>query len=298
MSDERDNPPSSGEGNKNSKWIRAGINAVGGAIPFAGGLFSAAAGVWGETEQERATEVLRAWMKMLEDELREKQATMLEVMARLDIHDEEIAARVRSDEYQSLLKKAFRNWAGTESRKKQEYIRNILTNAAAAKLVSDDVVFLFMDWLQEYSEFHFSVIGELYQRQSATRGEIWDGLGRERVREDSADADLFKLLIHDLSTGHIIRQHRETDYAGNFVTRTPQRAGVKQSRATGGAKTAKSAFDDVDCYELTALGQQFVHYAMTELTLKLNYQPAEEVTSPSDEPQDPKPSPASPDDAE
>ena len=282
--------------NAENKWFRAGINAVAGAIPFAGGFFSAAANVWSEREQERAMEMLRAWMRMLEDELREKQQTMLDVMARLDMHDEEIAARVRSDEYQSLLKKAFRNWAGTESRKKQEYIRNILTNAAATQLVSDDVVFLFMEWLQDYSEFHFAVIGELYKHEGSTRGEIWTNLGRRNVREDSADADLFKLLIRDLSTGGIIRQHRETDYYGNFINRTPQRTGPRPKPVPGAPKVAKSAFDDAERYELTALGKQFVHYAMTELTLKLSY--PGQFTAPEGEQQDPQTSPKTPGGAE
>ena len=180
MNDSPNEPPTPGTGQDKSgrnKWIRAGINAAGGAIPFAGGFLSAAAGVWSENEQDQAIDVLRAWVRMLEDELQEKQRTMLDVMARLDLHDEEIAARVRSDEYQSLLKKAFRSWAGTESRKKQEYIRNILTNAAATRLVSDEVVFLFMDWLQDYSEFHFAVIGELYKREGSSRRQIWVNLG-------------------------------------------------------------------------------------------------------------------------
>ena len=34
----------------------------------------------------------------------------------------------------------------------------------------------------------------------------------------------------------------------------------------------KSAFDDEKGYELTALGRQFVHYAMNEITPKLEYQ--------------------------
>jgi hypothetical protein len=37
----------------------------------------------------------------------------------------------------------------------------------------------------------------------------------------------------------------------------------------------KSAFDDEDGYELTQLGQQFVHYAMTDLPLKIAYVPTE-----------------------
>jgi hypothetical protein len=299
MSDDNIEPPPPPTGDDKSgrnKWIRAGINAVSGAIPLAGGFFSAAASVWSEAEQERAMDVLRAWLQMMEDELREKQRTMLDVMARLDMHDEEIAARVRSDEYQSLLKKAFRNWAGTESRKKQEYIRNILTNAAATRLVSDEVVFLFMDWLQDYSEFHFTVIAELYKREGSTRGDIWRNLGREPVREDSADADLFKLLIRDLSTGGIIRQHRETDYYGNFITRPTPRTGPRPRGSGGGVKVAKSAFDDEERYELTALGKQFVHYAMTELTLKLSY--GGDVTDREDAPPSPKPSQVRPDAAE
>jgi hypothetical protein len=33
---------------------------------------SAAAGIWSEAEQESAMQALRAWIKMLEDEMREK----------------------------------------------------------------------------------------------------------------------------------------------------------------------------------------------------------------------------------
>ena len=34
----------------------------------------------------------------------------------------------------------------------------------------------------------------------------------------------------------------------------------------------KSAFDTDELYELTALGQQFIHYAMTDLPLKIAYE--------------------------
>ena len=60
---------------------------------------------------------MQAWLKMLQAEFDEKQQVICEVIARIDVHDEEIAKRVRSDEYQALLRKAFRNWAGAESAK-------------------------------------------------------------------------------------------------------------------------------------------------------------------------------------
>jgi hypothetical protein len=248
------------------KLVRAGIEIAGGAIPIFGGLLAAGASAWSEHEQDEVNDFLRAQMKMIEDELREKQRVLAEIIARLDLHDDEIRQRLKSDEYQRLLKKAFRNWAGTESQKKQEYVRNLLSNAAATQLVSDDVISLFLDWLQLYSEFHFAVVGEIYRNPGSTRGDIWDALGKGAVREDSAEADLFRLLIRDLSTGGVIRQHRPVDGQGHFLTqRVPSRRGTAP-------RTMKSAFDDKENYELTALGQQFVHYVMTELPIKIAYQ--------------------------
>ncbi|WP_449396278.1 hypothetical protein [Devosia riboflavina] len=252
---------------KSSKGAKAGrlaLNAASGLIPFAGGLLSAAASEWSEREQDKINAFLRHWLEMLQDEMKEKEETIIEIMSRVDMSDEQVAERVESPEYQSLLKKSFRNWAGAESKEKRILLRNLLANAASIRLCNDDVVQLFLDWVQRYSELHFAVVGKIYNAQGTTRSRIWADLGKPAVREDSADADLFKLLIRDLSTGGLVRQHREVDWQGNFVKRAPQRTPRGQ-----GAKTMASAFDDEDQYELTALGQQFVHYAMTDVPPKL-----------------------------
>jgi hypothetical protein len=187
-------------------------------------------------------------------------------MARLDLQDEAIAERVKSKEYQSLVKKTFREWSGAESTEKREFIRNILSNAAATEVSSDDVVRLFLGWINQYSELHFQVIGAIYNSAGITRGKIWGKIGKGPVREDSADADLYKLLFRDLSTGGIIRQHRETDRFGNFVPKPTQH----RSKGSG-PKNLVSAFDDDEGYELTALGRQFIHYAMTDLPLRIEF---------------------------
>lgn len=41
----------------------------------------------------------------------------------------------------------------------------------------------------------------------------------------------------------------------------------------------KSAFDDEEQYELTDLGDQFIHYAMTDLPLKIEFANDGEQTS-------------------
>ncbi|GIU01543.1 hypothetical protein TSL6_20490 [Sulfurovum sp. TSL6] len=261
------------EGGKVAKISRGALQAVGGAIPFAGGVFSAIAGAWSEKEQEKINRFFEHWVKMLQDELKEKEETIVEIMGRLDLQDDAISERVESKEYQSLIKKTFREWSGAESEDKRIYIRNILANAAATQISSDDVVRLYIDWINLYSEMHFQVIGAIYNSDGITRGAIWRKIGKGEVREDSADADLYKLLIRDLSTGGIIRQHRETDRFGNFISKPPRR------RPKGsGPKPPVSAFDEEEGYDLTELGKQFVHYAMTELPLKIEFTADKEET--------------------
>jgi hypothetical protein len=108
---------------KVAKISRAALQVASGAIPFAGGALSAIAGAWSEAEQERVNRFFEAWIRMLQDEFKEKAQTILDIMARLNLQDEAIAARVESKEFQSLLNKAFREWAGVESEQKRVYIR-------------------------------------------------------------------------------------------------------------------------------------------------------------------------------
>ena len=95
--------------------------------------------------------------------------------------------------------------------------------------------------------------------------EIWTALYDREVREDSAEADLFKLLFRDLSTGGVIRQERDTDTLGRFRTKRPTHVSKGQ-----GAKTMTSAFDDKEKYVLTEMGKQFVHYTMNEAVIRLD----------------------------
>ena len=254
-------PPEDSAGRKIS---RGALQVAAGAVPLVGGAFSAVASAWSEAEQAKANRFFEHWIQMLKDELKEKEQTIIEIMARLDLADENIAKRIESPEFQSLVRKTFREWSGAESEEKRIYIRNILANAAAASLTSDDVIRMFISWINQFSEMHFQVIGAIFNSGGITRGEIWRKIGKGQVREDSADADLFKLLFRDLSTGGVIRQHREVDYYGKFIPKTSKR------RPKGsGPKPPVSAFDEEEGYELTELGKQFVHYAMTDLPLRI-----------------------------
>lgn len=245
--------------------IGRGALQIGSVIPYVGGIFSAIASAWSENEQKKANQFFEQWLKMLQDEIKEKEETIIEILARLDLQDEKVRQRIDSPEYQSLIKKTFREWSGAESKEKRIYIRNILANAAATDLTVDDVIRLFIDWINKYSELHFKVIGTIYNSKGITRGDVWRKLGKGNVRENSAEADLYKLLFRDLSTGGIVRQSRETDYNGNYIKKN------KSNPYRNSSNTMKSAFDDDESYELTQLGQQFVHYAMTDIPPKIEF---------------------------
>lgn len=261
-------------GGKVGKLTRTALQVLG-AVPYAGALFAALGSAWSEQEQDRINKFIENWIQMLRDELREKERTITEMMMRIDMSEERVNKKIESPEYQSILKKTFREWGAAENEEKRVFIRNILCNAAASDQVSLDVVRLFLEWIKDYSLFHFKVIGAIYNEEGITRGEIWRKLGKEEVREDSAEADLFRLLIHDLSTGRIVRQHREKDYHGNFLSKG--RSERRPSKPSG-PRPMKSAFDDEDQYELTELGKQFVHYAMNELAPRITFQQPPEPT--------------------
>ena len=253
---------------KVSKVSRTALEVVGGGVPFASGIFTAIAGAWSKSEQDKANRFFEHWLRMLQDELKEKEETIIEIMARLDLQDEAVSERIESVEYQSLVKKTFREWSCAESDEKREFIRNILANAASCEVSSDDVLRMFIDWINRYSELHFQVIAAIYNSNGISRGGIWRKIGKGEVREDSADADLYKLLFRDLSTGGIIRQYKPRDSMGNVIPQSRER------RPKGsGPKPPVSAFDEKETYELTALGDQFIHYAMTDLPTRIEYKP-------------------------
>ena len=105
---------------------------------------------------------------------------------------------------------------------------------------------LFIDWLKLYSELHFNVIGAVYNSNGIGRGTIWTKIGKGPVRDDSAEAGLYRLLIRDLNIGGIIRQHREKDFQGNFLAKTPTK---RTGPAAPGPKPMESVFDDSEQYE-------------------------------------------------
>ncbi len=236
--------------------------AVLGSVPLAGGAISGIGAAWSEREQANINSVLQAWLRIQEEDLESIGRTLTEVIIRLDMQDESIIKRIQSKEYLSLIKKCFRDWSASDSEDKRVLLRNLLSNSASCTLTQDDVIKLFVEWIGMYSDVHFKVVRIVYQNEGFTRYQIWNALYGGTVREDSAEADLYKLIIQDLSLGHIIRQFRDTDPNGNYIKQQ-----LRKSKNNSGY--LQSAFDNEKAYVLTELGRQFVQYTMNELIPKI-----------------------------
>jgi len=226
------------------------------SIPWVGGVIAASSALHGEQEQGKVNDLQTLWLEEHHKKIEELAYAINEIVERLNFTSKENDERLLSEEYLNLVKKGFKEWDNAETKEKKEYIQKLLANAGAKISTTDDLIRLFIDWIRRYHETHFMVIKEIYKNAGITRGQIWKNLNDTLPREDSAEADLFKLLIRDLSMDGIIRQHREIDYQGNYIKKPTKN--LKK-------ETLKSAFDNEEQYELTELGSQFVHYTTEDI---------------------------------
>jgi hypothetical protein len=233
-----------------------------GSIPWVGGFISAAIDFKLEEREIRQDDLQTKWLDEHTRKLGRLSSTLNDIALRFETLGDQIDERIQSEEYLDLVRRAFRAWDRADTDEKRRYVANLIANASGTTLCSDDVVRLFIDWLDSYHEAHFAIIREIYQNPGCTRHDIWSSIHGEFPREDSAEADLFKLLIRDLSTGGVIRQRRATTPNGQFLKKPPTRR--KRS-----SRTMESAFEDTKPYVLTELGRQFVHYTMSEVVPRI-----------------------------
>lgn len=249
-------------GGKRGKYARLTTAALG-SIPWVGGVISAAAVLASEEAQGRVNQFHRDWLNEHRERLNRLARALGEITSRLEQLGDEVEKRVNTEEYLNLVRQGFQVWNEAATDEKRKLVQQLLANSGSTKISSDDVVRLFIEWIEKYHEAHFAIIREVYKNPGATRGQIWDALYPSRPADNSPEADLYRLLIHDLSTGRVIRQHRPTNYQGQFLKKPKQKTRAQASN------TMESAFEDTKPYELSALGSQFVHYTMNEVVKRI-----------------------------
>jgi hypothetical protein len=234
-----------------------------GSIPWVGGFISTMATLKTEAPDLRADDMRTQWLNEHQKKLAQLAQTLSDISDRFEKLGTQIDERIQSEAYLNLVRRAFRTWDQADTEEKRGYAANLVVNAAGTRVCSDDIVRLFIDWLNLYHEAHFAVINQIFHNSGTSRYDIWMEIYGQLPREDSAEADLYRMLIRDLNIGGVIRQERETTMDGHFLRKHPRRS---KGHA---ASTMESAFEDSKPYVLTALGRQFVHYTMTDTVGRL-----------------------------
>src|SRR3954471_19960981 len=142
---------------RGSRWRRAlekFVMAAIGSIPWVGGFLAAAASIPGDEAELRKDELRSQWLEEHQRKLEQLRGTLDDVSDRFETLGPAIEERVQSPEYLALVRQAFRAWDRAETDDKRRYIGNLLTNAAGTRICSDDVVRLFIGWLDLYHEAH------------------------------------------------------------------------------------------------------------------------------------------------
>jgi hypothetical protein len=197
-------------------------------IPWVGGVLSAAEAFRTEEGSVRLNKLQTQWLDEHHRKIGLLHEDLERIADRLDNLGTEIDERIQSEEYLALVRKAFRIWDESDTEEKRRLLANVLTNAAGTKLCSDDILRIFLDWIRMYNEIHFAVMREIYRNPDSTRYDIWMSLyGENTPREDSSQADLFRYLIRELSTGGVIRQPREANAAGQFMRKRPSKTAAR-----------------------------------------------------------------------
>lgn len=243
--------------------VRFAMAALG-ALPWIGSMMAAAAALKAEREQGGKNEQLELWLQEHQTRLDELALGLATLFRRVESFGAEASQRLNEESYLTIARKAFRVWDRGDTKTKRDYVFTLLTNAAGTRLCHDDVVRLFLDWIDRYHDVHFGVIRAIFQQSGLTRLGIWRAMGNEGPlpAENSSEADLYRMLIHDLSTGRLIRQHRDFDKVG-FRRKEPARTKGAASRYM------KSSWDDEEVYELSVLGQDFVRYVLQDAVTRL-----------------------------
>jgi len=126
------------------------------------------------------------WLQEHKEKISELRDTLNDIFHRLDNFGDQVQQRIESPEYLSLVRQAFRSWDAADTQEKKQMLKRLIMNAGAIQLCDDDLIRLFLHWVELYHETHFVVVRAIYRSHRITRRQLWNVIrGNTTPREDS-----------------------------------------------------------------------------------------------------------------
>jgi hypothetical protein len=143
------------------------------SIPWIGGVLATAANYKIREGDAVRDGLVEKWLEEHQRKLQLLRDTLEQMVLRLEGLGDEIEERICSEDYLTLVRKTFRQWDEADTDEKRRLLVQLITNAAGTRVAADDIVRLFLDWLDIYHEVHFAVIREIHKNEGPTRYDIW-----------------------------------------------------------------------------------------------------------------------------
>jgi hypothetical protein len=102
------------------------------SIPWVGGYISALASFKIDEASVRENELQTEWLEEHHKKLERLKKTLAEVEMRFLALGPSIEERIESEEYLTLVRKAFRVWDAADTEEKRLYVANVVTNSGGA----------------------------------------------------------------------------------------------------------------------------------------------------------------------
>lgn len=237
------------------------LQTVAGAIPFAGGLLSAAVSLHSEIKQNETNLLLQSLVSSLEDDFQTLALTMSEINQRIDLCEEKVCRKVSGKAYQNLFKKVVRNWSEVDSEQKRIQVRNLLVNFSLCKSDDEDKIKQYIEWVIKLSPLEIKILSIIRASGEVgmSREVIWKTLGNEeKPREVSRQADFFRFAMHNLQNLQMIRVKRKLEVDGRLTPKEYEMGVDIQENRT---------FDPTVPFRLTRMGEEFAAYSSEDISV-------------------------------
>jgi hypothetical protein len=244
-------------------WARAIAVAIASAIPGVASIAAAQQSLRDDRLAAEVREILEDWLESLEHRVVLLRRDTNWLIGRIEELGDEAIVSAQRPEFLTLVRKAFMAWDRADSDSKRHYLVQLLVNHAGAPLTDDDVVRLFVDWIDRFDESHFRILRSVYRHRPANKLIAGRELfGAQLPVDASAKAGLFRELWRELNMGSLVRDARAIE-GGRFRRK-------ETSRTPRGARSPylDPTFDE-DEVELTELGSEFVQYVLGDQIRRL-----------------------------
>ena len=122
------------------RFFKKFLLAALGSIPWVGGFISTMASLKTETGDVKADNMRTQWLSEHQQKIEMLAKTLNDIAERFEKLGEQIDERLQSEEYLNIVRCAFRTWDQADTDEKRKYVANLVANASATSLCSDDIV--------------------------------------------------------------------------------------------------------------------------------------------------------------